>query len=127
LEGNKDEFDIQPTGWEPRSLIGGQNAKWIWIVKPKIGGTLSLVMKLRPVVKVEQRSGKIQLNRPTIVPFQSTVDVGVPADEILADRATRTKTVLDSLSGMVKALLGLLVLLQSFAVVGECCGYDPAA
>jgi hypothetical protein len=111
LEGNPNEFEIQPADWEPRSLIGRQNAKWIWIVTPKIGGTLSLVMKLRPVVRAEERSGKILLSRPTTVPFSSTVHVSLPPDEAISDRATRTKTVLESLSGMVKALLGLLVLL----------------
>src|SRR5215211_8429988 len=60
LSGDSEEFGIQPAGWQSRSLVGGQDADWTWLVKPKVGGTHSLVMALRPVVKISEGSGALQ-------------------------------------------------------------------
>lgn len=104
LFGDEEEFSVRPTDWQSRSLIGDQDAKWTWVVKPRMGGTRSLVMDLRPVVKVEDASGELKTQSLTTVSFESTVHVRVPADQAISDAATRAKVMFDSLSGLIKAM-----------------------
>lgn len=104
LIGDEEEFSIRPTGWQSRSLVGDQDAAWTWVVKPKMGGTRSLVIDLRPVVKIKDSLGELETQSLTTISSESTVHVRVPADQVVADAATRAKVVFDSLSGLVKSL-----------------------
>lgn len=115
LSGDSEEFGIQPAGWQSRSLVGGQDADWTWLVKPKVGGTHSLVMALRPVVKISEGSGALQTRTLTTASFESTVHVRVPTDQAIADAAARAKVMFDSLSALVKALTVLVLAITAFA------------
>ena len=114
LSGDAHEFEISPSGWESRSLVGEQDARWTWVVTPTLGGTRPLVMELRPVVKVAQGSA-LQSQPLTTVPFVTQVNVHVPADQAVTDWAARAKAVFDSLSGAMKALTALIAAIVGLA------------
>jgi hypothetical protein len=110
LSGGVDEFTIQPADWQSRSLVGTQDAKWTWIVAPQVGGTRSLVMELRPIVKRENRSkGGTNSEILTTASFESTVHIKVPADQRISDMAIRSRVVFNDLTGAAKALYALVL------------------
>jgi hypothetical protein len=110
LRGDSREFSIQPSEWESRSVVGAQNAKWTWIVVPQVGGTHTLVVDLKPIVRVEDPAvaAGVTSEDLTTNSFESTVHVGVPADQRISDMANRARVVFDNLSALMKALLGFL-------------------
>jgi hypothetical protein len=111
LRGDSSEFVIQPSDWESRSLVEALDANWTWLVKPQIGGTFSIVLDLKPIVKLGGRSAdRVSSRELTTVSFPSKVVVSAPADERITDMATRTRNVFNSLSGLLKALLVFLTL-----------------
>jgi hypothetical protein len=111
LRGDRREFIIQPFDWESRSLVEALDANWTWLVAPQMSGTFSMVLELKPIVKVGGRStDHVSSRELTTVPFPITVAVSAPADERITDMATRIRNVFDSLSGLLKALLLFLAL-----------------
>jgi hypothetical protein len=111
LRGDRDEFIVQPFDWESRSLVEALDANWTWLVAPQMGGTFSMVLDLKPIVKLGGRStDQVSSRELTTVSYPVTVEVSAPADERITDMATRIRNVVDSLSGLLKALLLFLAL-----------------
>ena len=77
---------------------------------PQVGGTRSLVMELRPIVKRENRSkGGTSSEILTTASFESTVHIKVPADQRISDMAIRSRVVFNDLTGAAKALYALVL------------------
>lgn len=125
LRAAEAEFDVQPSGWQSESLLTSSTARWTWFVTPKRGGEHELILALRPVIAVEDKSENprplpsvavdraIMTGRSTERPVASTqpyrimVDVSVPADQWVADKFDRTTVLLKSAKGMIVAFTAL--------------------
>jgi len=120
LLSDNEEFDIQSADWQPRSLVGDQDAKWVWIVKPKVGGTRTLILSLRPMVTLSDSSGVLYTQAMTTASFESAVHVKVPPDQTVTGAATRAKLMFDSLSALAKSMTVLIGALCALGVALGC-------
>jgi hypothetical protein len=119
---SKYEFEVDERGWVERSLRN-DTARWSWHVKPKVGGRQTIVLYVRPILRVREEgsprevtsSGDASPEELDVQTYESKVDVKVP----LLQRPSET---VSSLAGtfkvaetMVLAVTGLIVALGSLA------------
>ena len=77
---------IAPTGWVERSVLTTETARWSWYVTPKLGGSHTLVLALRPIVVTANvsASGVESARRAEssdVQQYETRVNVKVPVSE----------------------------------------------
>lgn len=119
LTASKYEFEIDPTGWVERSLQTTDTARWSWYVTPKIGGANSLVLKVRPIVKIRPEDSaaeeaSVSEFESNVLEFETSAHVDVPwierPQETMARLAGTFKVaeeLVTALTALVAALIAL--------------------
>lgn len=111
LRASEQEFDIQESGWQSRSLLTSPTARWTWSVTPKQGGNHELLLEVRPVIALEDTPDNFlhpALEGSTQT-YRIAADVSVSPDQWVAERLNRAASLLTSAKGMVVALTALIV------------------
>jgi len=122
LGASQYSFELDQTDWVDRSLLTANTARWSWYVRPKIGGTQTLVLQVRPVVKI--RAGNADTTtaaegNASIAEFETKVHVTVPWTERPQETMTRLAATFNVAEGLVKAMTGLLTaVLALFGALG---------
>ncbi|HEX6499841.1 MAG TPA: hypothetical protein VF054_12525 [Micromonosporaceae bacterium] len=115
LRASSYEFDVDQPDWVDRSLLTADTARWSWYVTPKIGGEHTLVLQLRPVVKIRpERSGNESTAADldaSIAEYETSVRVTVPWTERPQETMSRLAATFKVAEGLVKAVTGLVVAL----------------
>lgn len=115
LRASSYEFDVDQSDWVDRSLLTADTAHWSWYVTPKIGGAHTLVLQLRPVVKVRPEGSGSESTAAdldaSIAEYETSVDVNVPWTERPQETMSRLAATFQVAEGLVKAVTGLVVAL----------------
>jgi hypothetical protein len=115
LVGSEYEFEVNDSAWIERSLLTDE-ARWDWIVTPKLGGDQTLTLQMRPIVMQRPEGGgsDLALARDSNVrSYTTNVHVDVPWTERPATVMTQTASLLNVSESLVKALTGLIVALTA--------------
>jgi hypothetical protein len=117
LSSSPYQFDVNPTGWVTRSLLTTDTARWTWYATPKIGGTHTLVLSLRPIVRVQQPASTTPISvsaQSDVQQYETEVHVNVPWNERPQETMTRlaatfgvAQTLIEAMTAFVVALVAL--------------------
>ena len=115
------EFTIEPTGWVTRSFLNRDTARWVWQVTPTKGGDHSIILALRPVVRLDQHAVGSDLETvetTEVVPYKVGVHVAVPWYSKPSDLMHQVTGLLIDAKAMFAALAATLVaLIAVFKVI----------
>jgi hypothetical protein len=115
LTASKYEFEIVPTGWVERSLHTTDTARWSWYVTPKIGGANSLVLKVRPIVRIRpEDSGEavpVSAIESNVLEYETSAHVDVPWTERPQETMSRLAATFKVAEELVTALTALVAAL----------------
>lgn len=115
------DFNLDNQGWEERSFLATDTARWSWDVGPKIGGTHTLTLYVRPLTYITPVQGNrtdgnfpgyVGAANSEIQDFAITANVRVPWTEIPAEIMSRVAATLRVAQGLVESatlLVGALV------------------
>jgi hypothetical protein len=108
------DFNLNEHEWVPRSFLTSDTARWTWYVGPKIGGTQTLVLNVRPIVRLhhvgESKSSDV-VERADVQSYPIKVQVRVPWTERPAEIMSRLADTLKVAQGLVEGITGLLLAL----------------
>jgi hypothetical protein len=105
LNASHDQFDVSETGWVARSLLSTNVARWSWYVTPKLGGTHTLVLDLRPILKMSNaETHEVSAETANVQQFETRVHVSVPWTERPQETMARLASTLKVAEGLVKAM-----------------------
>lgn len=114
LRASHNEFDIEEEGWSERSVLTTDTARWSWSVTPKVGGTNTLVLYLRPIMKVKTGSSSEDLaTKSNVQQYETSVHVDVPWTEWPLEAMSKLAAALKVAESLVKALTLLVVALTA--------------
>jgi len=120
LSASEYEFEVNKTGWVERSLLATETARWSWYVTPKVGGMQTLVLTLRPILKVSRTgSTKVSLSaeESNVQEYETSVHVNVPWTERPQETMSRLAATFKVAEGLVQALTLLVTGLISLGAV----------
>ncbi|GAA4674871.1 hypothetical protein [Phytohabitans rumicis] len=107
------EFEVDQADWVDRSLLTMDTARWSWQLTPKMGGTQTIVLQVRPVVKIrDDLTGTVSRADPaeaSIAEFETKVDVAVPWTERPQETLSRLAAMFQVAEGAVVAATGLVI------------------
>jgi hypothetical protein len=119
LTASKYEFEIDPTGWKERSLQTTDTARWSWYVTPKIGGENSLVLKVRPIVRLRPEDDAEDVSarefESNVLEYETLAHVDVPWTERPQETMSRLAATFKVAEELVTALTALVVALVALA------------
>jgi hypothetical protein len=117
LSSSPYQFEVNPPGWVRRSLLTTETVRWFWYATPKIGGSHTLVLSLRPIVRVQQPASTAPISliaESDVQQYETEVHVSVPWSERPQEIMTRlaatfgvAETLVKSLTALVAALIAL--------------------
>jgi hypothetical protein len=118
------EFEVDPSGWVERSLLTSDTARWSWYVKPKVGGTHTITLFVRPIVKARPvgQTTVVYLTgaESDVQLYETEVHVRVPWTERPQETMSRLAATFNVAEGLVKAItafvLALLALAAAFGI-----------
>jgi hypothetical protein len=112
------DFNLNEHEWVSRSFLTSDTARWTWYVGPKIGGTKTLVLNVRPIVRVhhvdESEASNI-VERADVQSYPIKVQVRVPWTERPAEIMSRLAGTFKVAQGLVEGITGLLLALAALA------------
>jgi hypothetical protein len=121
LTASKYQFDLDEKGWVQRSLYTADTARWSWYVTPKVGGTHTLTLRLRPIVKTQSEDrtapASFSAENSNLQEYETTAHVDVPLLERPQETMSRLAATLKVAEGLVTALTALLAALIALAGV----------
>lgn len=111
------DFSIDQKGWTSRSLLTTDTARWQWYVTPKTGGTHTLILELRPVVRVRRESPTGapktsdigDIDTADVASYETTAHVSVPWSQRPAALMTVSAKTLGVAEGLVKSVTAMLL------------------
>jgi len=123
LNVSRHEFEINEDDWVERALLTGDTARWSWHVTPKREGTHEIVLKLRPIMKMERRAGAAvdvaDAADSNVQQYGTVVHVTVPRTERIQDTMSRIAATLNVAERLVESMAALLAAtLALLAVLG---------
>jgi hypothetical protein len=105
LNASHYQFDVSETGWVARSLLSTNVARWSWYVTPKLGGTHTLVLDLRPILTMSNaETHEVSAETANVQQFETRVHVSVPWTERPQETMARLASTLKVAEGLVKAM-----------------------
>jgi hypothetical protein len=113
-------FNLDERGWLSRSFLTSDTARWTWNVGPKVGGTQTLTLEVRPIVRLAPASGSSDFAGAESSDVQSypiKVQVKVPWTERPAEVMSRLADTFKVAQGLVEATTALLAALLALAAV----------
>jgi hypothetical protein len=121
LHSSPYEFKVDSTRWVERSLLTQDTARWLWYVTPKVGGTHTLVLSLRPIVKLQSESSAALVStsgaESDVQEYEISVHVNVPWMERPQEIMSRLAATLKVAQSLVEALTLLVGALLSLGAV----------
>jgi hypothetical protein len=112
LSASGDQFEVNNTGWVERSLLSTNVARWSWYVTPKLGGTHTIVLDLRPILMLKDSKTQDVMAEPADVQqYETSVHVSVPWTERPQETMARLAATFRVAEGLVKAVTFLVVAL----------------
>jgi hypothetical protein len=120
LRAPEAEFEIQNRSWQPQSLLTSPTARWTWSVTPNQGGNHELRLAVKPVIALQDESGRSippgsQIEASELV-RPISVDVSVPPDQWMEDKFDRATSFLVSVKGIVASLTGVIAAVGALLV-----------
>jgi len=119
LSASPYDFEIDDTGWVERSLLSSDTARWSWYVKPKVGGTQTLTLRLRPIVKL-RRNGRVDVTMSAedadVQQYETRVHVSVPWTERPQETLSRLAATFKVAESAVEAATLLVTAIIALAV-----------
>ncbi len=112
LSGSGYDFNVDNRAWVPRSFLTADTARWTWYVGPKIGGTQTLVLNVRPIVNIHttrSSSSFVTAETADVQQYPIKVHVNVPWTERPAEVMSRLAATFKVAQGLVEATTALLV------------------
>ena len=106
------QFEVNEADWVVRSLLTSNTARWSWYVTPKVGGTHTLVLELRPILtlrETESTTENVSPEASNVQQYETTVHVQVPWNERPQEMMSRLAATFKVAEGLVRAMT-LLVL-----------------
>ena len=121
LTASKYQFELDETGWVQRSLYTADTARWSRYVTPKVGGTHTLTLKLRPIVKVqrEDRTTKasVSAENSNVQEYETSAHVMVPLTERPQETMSRLAATFKVAESLVTALTALVAAVIALGAV----------
>ena len=112
LNASHYQFEVSDKGWVARSLLTTDTAHWSWYVTPKIGGSHTLVLDVRPIVTLRNSQTKqVSVETANVQEYETSVDVRVPWTERPQETMSRLAATFKVAEGLVKAITLLIVAL----------------
>lgn len=110
------QFDLDDHKWVDRSLLTTNTAEWAWFVRPKLGGTHTVVYELRPVLQASEQRAPLDPvwtapSESSISQFEAAVHVEVPWSQRLPETISWISEQTGLAEGLVAAFGGLFVAL----------------
>ena len=108
------DFNLSEHEWVPRSFLTSDTARWTWYVGPKIGGTQTLVLDVRPIVRlhhVDEPEASGIVKRADVQSYPIKVQVRVPWTERPAEIMSRLAGTFKVAQGLVEGTTGLFLAL----------------
>jgi hypothetical protein len=114
LSSSPYQFEVNPSSWVKRSLLTTDTARWTWYATPKIGGTHTLVLSLRPIVRVQQPSSTAPISvsaESNVQQYETEVHVNVPWTERPQETMTRLAATFGVAQRLIEAMTAFVVAL----------------
>jgi hypothetical protein len=95
-------------------------AQWTWYVGPKIGGNQTLLLDVRPIVKIRrpgEQDSFASAESANIQTYPIKVHVDVPWTERPAELMSRLADTFKVAQGLIEAMTGVLTALLALAAV----------
>jgi hypothetical protein len=114
LRGSTSSFSIDDGSWQARSFLTGNTVRWTWSVGPKIGGSQTLLLDVRPIVSIRsskpegESASDLAPEDATVETYPIKVRVNVPWTERPAELMSRLAGTLKVAQSLVEALTGLV-------------------
>jgi len=118
LRASRYAFTVDNQTWQQRSFLTMNTARWTWYVGPKIGGNQTLLLDMRPIVKVRYASGRdsfASAEDANIQTYAIKVHVDVPWTERPAELMSRLADTFKVAQGLIEAMTGVLTALVALA------------
>jgi hypothetical protein len=115
LSASHYDFDVSTKQWIERSLQTTDTAKWSWFVTPKLGGTHSIVLLVRPIMRFG--SAKLSPENSNIRQYETSVHVKVPWNEMPNELMSQLAETFKVAEGLVTAATALIIALVALAGV----------
>jgi hypothetical protein len=112
LNASQYQFEVGDKGWVARSLLTTDTAHWSWYVTPKIGGTHTLVLDVRPILTLNNtETEQVSAEVSNVQEYETSVHVRVPWTERPQETMSRLAATFKVAEGLVKAITLLMVAL----------------
>jgi hypothetical protein len=116
LSGSSWDFNINNTGWIAESFYTTDTVSWSWFVGPKLGGTHTLILRVRPLVETSAAvSPASTAANSDVVPFTIAAHVHVPWTQVPAEVMSSLAANFKIAQGLVDSISGLIVALGALA------------
>jgi hypothetical protein len=113
------EFNLTPQGWVQRSLLTGQTATWSWFVTPKLGGTHTILVTVRPLVRVQEASDVVHdisnAESSDVQQFATAAHVKVPWTQLPAEVMSQLAANFKVAQGLIEAITGFVLAVVALA------------
>lgn len=112
------QFNVSDPGWQTRSFLTTDTASWVWYVGPKLGGTHTLLLSIRPIVAMRSttsQGGYVSTSSSDIQQYEIGANVSVPWTERPAEIMSSIAANLKVAQGLVEATTALIVALVALA------------
>jgi hypothetical protein len=106
------QFDVSEKGWVARSLLTSNTARWTWYATPKIGGTHTILLEVRPILTLrDTETANVSAETSSVQQYETTVHVNVPWTERPQETMSRLAATFKVAESLVKAMTLLVVAL----------------
>lgn len=102
------DLNISNTGWMSASFLTSETVTWTWYVSPKVGGTQTLILSVKPFVK-ESGSAEPTPEQYDVANYTITAHVHVPWTQVPAEIMSSIAANLKIADGLVKAATTLVL------------------
>lgn len=120
LSASSYDFNVNQRGWVSQSFLTSDTARWTWYVGPKIGGSQTLILNVRPIVRRRPVGGSdisAIAESADVQLYPIRVQVKVPWTERPAEIMSRIAGTFKVAQGLVEGTTGLLAALLAFGAV----------
>jgi hypothetical protein len=112
LRASHYQFEVSGRGWVARSLLTTNTARWSWYVTPKLGGTHTILLDLRPILLLhDTETGSATAETANVQQYETSVHVSVPWTERPQETMSRIAATFKVAEALVKAITLLVVAL----------------
>jgi hypothetical protein len=106
-------FELDPNGWVARSLLTVDTTRWSWYVTPKVGGTHTLVLLIRPIVRARPVGSAEPVSvsevESDVQEYETRVHVSVPWTERPQETMSRLAATFNVAESLVKSFTALVL------------------